>query len=304
MLSALRTLIMVGSAFSSTYFVSKKWAKILRDANMNIVGYTLTSAIGLFIIMAFLIPPDYEDVCAPFLYGKNEAMWSGIPCKSGVVNQCGNAFGQSPIALNNSEEYALIDSEDNLVISDYHSHCLGEVLLAHGKLHFPRVCKPTVTFANVEYRFFQLHFHVGGSEHTIDSQRYDAELHLVHTGHEGLLVFGVLLDTSGNIKNEDFEGVISLFEIENAEKNQNDTWNPYNLLPSLDSYFSYYGSLTTPPCRPGVRWIVIEEPLQISKHQLAMVENHIPQRPNFRSLQAISGRHIDHVSKVSKSTSS
>ena len=41
----------------------------------------------------------------------------------------------------------------------------------------------------------------------------------------------------------------------------------------LDSYFSYQGSLTTPPCSQAVNWMVFTSPLQMS-HQFVSQQCH------------------------------
>jgi len=41
-------------------------------------------------------------------------------------------------------------------------------------------------------------------------------------------------------------------------------------LPSnLDNYFTYTGSLTTPPCSEGVRWIDFKHPVKLSHAQVS-----------------------------------
>jgi carbonic anhydrase len=39
------------------------------------------------------------------------------------------------------------------------------------------------------------------------------------------------------------------------------------LLPADRGYWTYMGSLTTPPCTEGVRWFVLEQELSLSRDQ-------------------------------------
>ena len=41
-----------------------------------------------------------------------------------------------------------------------------------------------------------------------------------------------------------------------------------DILPQDKSYQHYIGSLTTPPCSEGVRWIVLNEPIEMSQEQI------------------------------------
>ena len=44
--------------------------------------------------------------------------------------------------------------------------------------------------------------------------------------------------------------------------------NAVDLLPANHSYFTFDGSLTTPPCTEGVTWFVLKTPVTISKKQV------------------------------------
>jgi carbonic anhydrase len=64
---------------------------------------------------------------------------------------------------------------------------------------------------------------------------------------------------------------------------------PAALMPkSLDCY-RFSGSLTTPPCTEGVRWLVLKTPVQASKAQIEAFE-HAVGHHNNRPVQPLNGR--------------
>lgn len=69
-----------------------------------------------------------------------------------------------------------------------------------------------------------------------------------------------------------------------------DMINPGGFLPEDRGYWTYVGSLTTPPCTEGVHWYVYEEALSMSLSQVRTFDRlfHI----NSRELQDAHGRHI------------
>lgn len=62
------------------------------------------------------------------------------------------------------------------------------------------------------------------------------------------------------------------------------------LLPENRNYFTYMGSLTTPPCSEGVLWLVLKQPIQVSADQVAIFSRLY--RNNARPIQSASGRLI------------
>ena len=66
--------------------------------------------------------------------------------------------------------------------------------------------------------------------------------------------------------------------------------DPRQLLPQDRRYYSYLGSLTTPPCTEGVRWLVLQQPLTVSAAQIDAFAQRYPS--NARPLQPVGGRVI------------
>ena len=62
------------------------------------------------------------------------------------------------------------------------------------------------------------------------------------------------------------------------------------LLPENKGYFTFLGSLTTPPCTEDVLWLVLKQPQQVSAQQLAIFQRLY--RPNARPVQPAFGRII------------
>lgn len=139
------------------------------------------------------------------------------------------------------------------------------------------------------YELQQFHFH-RPSEERIDGRQFDMVAHLVHKDLEGrLAVVAVLLDRGSaqplvqtiwnNLPLEKGEEVPARGAIDlNA------------LLPPDRSYFTYMGSLTTPPCSEGVLWMVMKQPVPISPEQIAIFSRLYPM--NARPIQSASGRLI------------
>jgi carbonic anhydrase len=67
--------------------------------------------------------------------------------------------------------------------------------------------------------------------------------------------------------------------------------NAGGLLPVDRGYWTYMGSLTTPPCTEGVRWFVFEQELSLSRDQLRIFA--ALYRMNTRGLQDAHGRRIE-----------
>jgi carbonic anhydrase len=139
------------------------------------------------------------------------------------------------------------------------------------------------------YRLAQFHCHWGkdcsaGSEHTVNGKSYAAELHFVHwntslfkspaeamPNDNGLAVLGVFLEI-GSETNEELEKVLSQIDKITFKGDKTDIAQDLNiekLLPENRSYWTYLGSLTTPPLSESVTWIVFSNPIKCTEDQIA-----------------------------------
>ncbi|OMJ80014.1 hypothetical protein SteCoe_19837 [Stentor coeruleus] len=128
----------------------------------------------------------------------------------------------------------------------------------YGQMHvFPPREKTPRIFDSVQF-----HFHAP-SEHVVDSQSYDLELHLVHKDlKKGTVnaVLGILFKNTGK-----FNPFIQL-SIDSLEKPVEIDIG--SLLEKEPQFYFYHGSLTTPPCSENVLWFLMTKPLEMDEKQL------------------------------------
>jgi len=139
------------------------------------------------------------------------------------------------------------------------------------------------------FELLQFHFH-RPSEERINGRQYDMVAHLVHKDAEGrLAVVAVLLE-----RGQDQALVQTIWNNLPLEKGEAlpapGLLDLNQLLPENRAYYTYMGSLTTPPCSEGVLWMVMRTPVQVSPNQIAIFSRLYPM--NARPIQAGSGRLI------------
>lgn len=151
----------------------------------------------------------------------------------------------------------------------------------------------TIEMDGAAYELVQYHFHAP-SEHTLNGLHYPMEMHLVHQSGEGeLLVVAVFIREGEH--NEAFapvwehlpEEIGEAFHLEHVLVNIDD------LLPDDRRTLRYTGSLTTPPCKEGVHWVVLSNPVAISRDQIGAFTRIVD--GNARPVQARNGREVHEV---------
>ena len=146
-----------------------------------------------------------------------------------------------------------------------------------------------IEVAGRRFELLQFHFH-RPSEERVNGRLFDMVVHLVHKDIDGrLAVVAVLLDRGSaqplvqavwnNLPLEKGEEVAARLPLDLNE-----------LLPTDRSYYTYMGSLTTPPCSEGVLWMVMKNPVPVSAEQIAIFARLYPM--NARPIQSAAGRLI------------
>ncbi|MDQ3552851.1 MAG: carbonic anhydrase family protein [Chloroflexota bacterium] len=198
---------------------------------------------------------------------------------------CTNGRQQSPIDIGETDP-----QDRSEVVFDYRSAPLE--IFNNG--HTVQVAYPagsSIQLDGTRYELLQFHFHAP-SEHRVDGQAAEAELHLVHGSQSGALaVVGVLLMTGDH--HDGIEPVIQALPAEPGPRRPvpGTEVSAAALLPRTRTTYRYPGSLTTPPCSEGVRWLLMTEPLGLSEAQLAALRGVL--EGNNRPLQPLNDRVVE-----------
>jgi carbonic anhydrase len=147
----------------------------------------------------------------------------------------------------------------------------------------------TMTVMGRTYRLIQFHFHKPGEER-VNGRTYDMGIHFVHQDDEGrLAVVSVLLDKGA--ENPLIQTLWNNLPLEvNQDVAPTVAIDLKALLPDNRAYYTYMGSLTTPPCTEDVLWMVLKQPMAISVDQVGIFSRLY--RNNARPVQPSNGRLI------------
>lgn len=140
----------------------------------------------------------------------------------------------------------------------------------------------TMSVMGRTFDLVQFHFH-RPSEERINGRGFDMVAHLVHKDLDGrLAVVAVLIE-----RGDAHPLVQTLWN--NLPLEQHHDYapavpiNPTDLLPQAPEYYTYMGSLTTPPCSEDVLWMVMKQPIKLSAEQIAIFQRLYPM--NARPVQ-------------------
>lgn len=194
-----------------------------------------------------------------------------------------NMMSQSPINIVNS-----VEKESQPVVTFKYKGNLATIENLGHTVQIGVTKGQTITVNDKEFDLLQIHFH-HTSEHVIDGKSYPVEAHFVHKAKDGkLAVVGVLYEEGKT--NMSFDSLGELPKKKGEKRAFKENINAMDLMPESKSFYTYSGSLTTPPYTEDVTWVVLKDSSELSKSQIGMVQGAM--HKNNRDIQDINGREI------------
>jgi carbonic anhydrase len=195
---------------------------------------------------------------------------------------CGTGHEQSPIDIT-STTVTTLDS----IHFDYHAFPLHIVDNGH-TVQVNAAPGSAITVGGHRYELRQFHFHHPSEEH-VHGHGFDMVAHLVHADSAGHLAVVAVLLTSGAAQ----PLIQTLWDHLPHEQGHEDAVagtmiNAAQLLPADRGYYTFAGSLTTPPCTEHVTWFVLKHPMELSTAQVATFGHRYPN--DARPTQPVNGR--------------
>lgn len=146
----------------------------------------------------------------------------------------------------------------------------------------------TLSLDGKVFELKQFHFHAP-SENLIKGKSYPLEGHLVHADKDGNLAVLAVMFVKGKANKALAQAWAAMPQEAGEPQPLSAPISASGLLPKSLSYYRFNGSLTTPPCSEGVRWLVLKHPVSVSAAQLEAFEK-VMHHPNNRPVQPANAR--------------
>lgn len=175
---------------------------------------------------------------------------------------CKTGHHQSPIDIRNPQKADLPPIQFDYQSSPLHIIDNGHTIMIN------YAAGSSIRVGDKQYTLKQFHFH-RPSEEKINGKTFDMVVHLVHADRDGnLAVVAVLLEKGNN--NPLIRELWNDLPKEKGKEELLDsiTINVATLLPEDRGYYTFSGSLTTPPCSENVTWFVLKHPVAITDEEI------------------------------------
>lgn len=199
--------------------------------------------------------------------------------------QCGIGQQQSPINISTTYSQQLDALKFN-----YQSSAIKVTHNGHSIQH-DYESGSYLNIGDLKYQLVQFHFHTP-SEESIAGRRAPMDIHFVHRNEAGELAVVALQIEVGGQDNPIIQQVWHDLPTTSGDTRSFaiQQYNAADLLPANLAYWTFMGSLTTPPCSEGVRWVVLKEPTLLSPQQIEQFRKLF--KMNARPLQPLNQRAV------------
>ncbi len=218
----------------------------------------------------------YDGAGAPKNWGKLSPKFS----------VCETGRNQSPIDLKNS-----VDADLPAITFKYNMLSPADIINNGHTVQVNLWSGGEITLDGEQFTLKQLHFHTP-SENTINGKNFPLEMHLVHLNKKNEIAVVAIMFEPG----KDDELLTALWKnipLKAGESHKLDAkaLKAMEFESELTSYYRFNGSLTTPPCSEGVRWIVMKNTRHVSQAQVLTFQKALT-HPNNRPVQPMNARVI------------
>ena len=215
--------------------------------------------------------------------GKNgPKQWGTI---SRDYNACKSGKSQSPINIISPQ--ATGSNQKPLISYQKSKISLGN---SYQHLHFSVNPGNEITLNGKTYKLKQLDLHIP-SEHSVKDTQFAAEIQAIHENEDGNYL---ILSFLGNTSKTDapiFNALVNTIPDSNTPKTID--FNLKTVITTKQNYYSYKGSLTTPPCVENVQWLIVNTPLDLSQKTKNELKKVMDNQATNRPIQALNDRLIE-----------
>jgi len=191
---------------------------------------------------------------------------------------------QSPINLT-----GFIEAKLKPIVFDYKGGS-AEILNNGHTVQINALPASSISIDGIQFELTQFHFHAP-SENLINGKSFPLEVHLVHADKDGNLTVVAVMVTEGKANKALEKAWAQMPKNEGDKLSLSPGISPRDILPPNRDYYRFNGSLTTPPCSEGVRWLVMKHQISASKKQIEEFV-HVMHHPNNRPVQAVNARPV------------
>jgi carbonic anhydrase len=241
------------------------------------VLFSLSVSISCAAAAQTAAPWTYEGRTGPLNWGKLDPSYRA----------CSQGKEQSPIDIRGARlNKALPPIEFHYIAGAVTVENDGRTIVVHAE---PR---SYMVAGGVRYDLQELVFH-HPSEESVHGKLADMDVELVHRSADGkVAIVAVRLAESLGGPNATLATIWHNMPDKAGDSQKvDDMVNAGGLLPADRGYWTYMGSMTTPPCAEGVHWFVMEQELTISREQATQFVKRF--RIDSRELQDPHGRKIE-----------